>query len=190
AMSFLGLGKLWTAIGGMTIGSYAIGTAIQGMIVSYAFGRVAEHFADEPNIDLSNFAKNIKTNSQSNSTTIPVIYGEALVGGVEWRAISGTNNERLHRVLVLAEGEIESVEKVFLNDNDVTEGDYATLVGVEKKYGTLDQTSSSTLASVDGWDSTSQGKGIAYIAVAIDFDADVFASGLPTLTALVKGKKV
>mgnify|MGYP003131519999 CR=1 FL=1 len=189
-MSFLGIGKIWTAIGKMAIGSYAIGTAIQGMIVSYAFGRITEAFADEPNIDLSNFAKNIKTNSQSNSRTIPVIYGESLVGGTEWRAISGANNERLHRVLVLGEGEIESVEKVFLNDKDVTQGDYATLVGVEKKFGTLDQTPSSTLTSVEGWDATSQGKGIAYIAVAIDFDSDVFASGLPTLTALVKGKKV
>ena len=43
---------------------------------------------------------------------------------------------------------------------------------------------------IPDWTPAHTGAGVAYIAVRLDYDADAFPSGLPTLTAQVKGKRV
>jgi hypothetical protein len=71
--------------------------------------------------DFNNFEKGILLNHQSNDQSIPVVYGERKVGGTRvFVETSGTDNEYLYVALVLCEGEIESVEKIFIDDKEVT----------------------------------------------------------------------
>lgn len=181
------LGGLWSKIGSIAY----VGTAIQGMIVSYAIGRVTEALGMmDQEQGSQNFNQGIKTNNTSNTYAIPVVYGSRKVGGSEWRAVSGANNEYLYRVMVLSEGEIESIDAVYLNDKDVTDSRYANLVEVEKRFGTESQQVSTFMSNVEGWDSNATGKKVAYLVAKLKYDQDVFTSGLPTLTAEIKGRKV
>ena len=71
--------------------------------------------------DFNNFEKGILLNHQSNDMSIPIVYGERKVGGTRvFVETSGSDNEFLYIALVLCEGEIESVDKIYIDDKEVT----------------------------------------------------------------------
>ena len=72
-------------------------------------------------------AKGVLVNKISANASIPIIYGTRKVGGnVVFIETSGTDNEFLYMALVLSEGEIHDITKIFINDNEVTwSGDIA-----------------------------------------------------------------
>lgn len=164
------------------------------IVVSFAIGKVMEALQPNPHLDIPKFNDGLKLNNTSNVAPIPVVYGRARVGGSEFRAVTGNNNENLLRCLVLCEGEIEAVENVYLNDRLTTDTSttptLASKVTQQTKLGTQTQTSSTLMAGFSQWTTNHKGKGIAYIVLSLLYDRDVFASGLPTITADVKGKKV
>ena len=190
----------WTWIGGLAVSvggtSIAIGTAIQSAIISYGIGRVLETFApDQPTDFGGTFDRSLKVNNTSNVQVIPIIYGTRIIGGSEYRAVTGTNNDFLWRVMVLSEGECDSVEAVYLNDRDIsTDEEYQGLVNYEFVSGKDEQDALEALLEgenkINGWDGTFKGNGTCYIAVRLKYDSDVFSSGLPTLTVKLKGKKI
>jgi hypothetical protein len=180
------IGKAWKALGSFKIAGVAV---LQQAVVSFAIGQVLQKLG-EKKVQATELDSSIKLNNTSNVSPIPVIYGTRIVGGSEYRAVSGTDNKFLHRCLVLSEGEIDSIPKIYLNDISYDDPKWEQKAIVQKRFGTLTQTVSSIMEETIGWDSTFKGAGIAYIAVKMEYDRDVFASGLPTLTAKVKGKKV
>ena len=110
--------------------------------------------------------------------------------------------------LVLSEGEIDDVSSIFVNDNQVTfTGDLAdntqvtvassdanffdseSLITVEPHFGSDTQTASSLLSTLSSWTSNHRLRGLAYLAIRFTWNADKFGS-LPTVQAIVKGKKV
>lgn len=46
------------------------------------------------------------------------------------------------------------------------------------------------LANIPGWTSAHRLRGIAYLYVRLEYDADIFPLGIPNVAAIVKGKKV
>ena len=67
--------------------------------------------------DFNNYEKGILLNHQSNDQSIPIVYGERKVGGTRvFVETSGTDNEYLYIALALCEGEIESVDKIYVDD--------------------------------------------------------------------------
>ena len=166
---------------------------IRQVVLSYAIGKVAESLQPDPEIP-EPFKERLKLNNTSNVSPIPIVYGRARVGGSEFRAVYGTDNKYLLRCLVLSEGEIEAVENTYLNDrlstDTETEPTLASKVSIEIKKGSQNQSSSTFMANHSQWNTNFKGKGVAYIVARLEFDRDVFASGLPTLTCDVKGKKV
>ena len=75
-------------------------------------------FGDTP---MDNYEKGILLNKQSNDASIPVIYGERMLGGIRiFLETSGTNNSDLYMALVLCEGEINSIEQILVDDKLVT----------------------------------------------------------------------
>lgn len=181
-----------SAFAATTVGGFIVGTA-----VSMGIGYIAQKFGEEERDNMSD-AFGLKTNSISNVAPIRIIYGERVVGGTERRFVSGENNKYLWRVLVLCEGEIDAVTNVYLNDHDVDtyedeDGNlvYADLVDWWVHTGTEGQAADDNLvAAVEDWSPDHRGYGVAYIVVRIEYDHDVFSSGLPVLTAKVRGRKV
>jgi len=161
-------------------------------------------------------AKGVLVNKFSSNAHIPVVYGTRKVGGnVVFLETSGTDNEFLYMALIVSEGEIDDITKIFVNDNEVTfDGDIAdntqrsvassdanyfkapdadssaeSLITVEPHYGTDSQSASSLLDELSSWTSNHRLRGLAYIALKFKWNSDAFGS-LPTVNAIVKGRKV
>ena len=161
-------------------------------------------------------AKGVLVNKFSANSHIPVVYGTRKVGGnVVFLETSGTDNEFLYMAIILSEGEIEDITKIFVNDNEVTfDGDIAdntqrsvassdanyfkapdddssaeSLITIEPHYGTDSQTASSLLSGLSSWTSNHRLRGLAYIALKFKWNGDAFGS-LPSVNAIVKGRKV
>ena len=165
---------------------------VQGMITSYAINKVCEELGMyDQDFSSASYERGVKANNTKNTYPIPIVYGERIVGGSEYRSIEGEDNKHLHRILCLCEGEIDSIPKVFLNDKDIdTIPEYNALVRVDKHTGEESQTvNTNALSEITKWDSSMTANGLAYIHMRLTFDRDVFTS-IPKFTALVKGKKV
>ena len=160
--------------------------------------------------DFNNFEKGILLNHQSNDMSIPVVYGTRKIGGTRvFVETSGTDNEFLYIALVLCEGEIDSVEKIYIDDKEVTwsgaltndtsrtvassDGNFykdsTSLIEVKAHTGTDVQGQCSLLGQLDNWTSNHKLQGIAYLSLKFKWNQDAFA-GLPNIKALVKGRKV
>ena len=160
--------------------------------------------------DFNNFEKGILLNHQSNDMSIPVVYGERKIGGTRvFVETSGADNEFLYIALVLCEGEIESVDKIYIDDKEVTwsgtladdtlrtvgsgDGNFykdsTSLISVKCHYGTDSQAQCDLLGTLTNWTTNHRLRGLAYISLKIKWNQDAFA-GLPNIKALIKGKKV
>ena len=162
--------------------------------------------------------KGILVNKQSNNASIPVVYGERLIGGTRiFISTSGTDNIYLYVALVLCEGEINSIEEIRVDDKVVTfdgaltdgtqrnvassdsnffkadpnvsgSSSESTII-IEPHFGTDGQSASTLLSTLSDWGSNHKLSGICYLALRFKWNADVFG-GIPTVQAKIKGKKV
>ena len=142
-----------------------------------------------------------------------IIYGKTKVGGVVvYNEATGTDNKFLHRIIAVAGHEVESFDRIYIDDahidfsdlgasgnvgtvvdqDDTTSDRYNGKLRIQVAYGTPTQAANADLVTQsDGlWTASHKLSGIAYIYVRLAFDADVYPNGIPTFTAEVKGKKV
>jgi len=160
--------------------------------------------------DFEETEKGILVNKQSNNASLPVVYGERLVGGTRvFIETSGTDNEFLYIALVLSEGEINSIEEIRVDEKVVTFSgaltdntqrtvassdsnfykDGQSYITIEPHFGTDGQSASSLLSTLSSWGSNHKLSGICYLALKFKWNADVFG-GVPIVQAKIKGKKV
>jgi len=162
--------------------------------------------------DVEQNAKGVLVNKFSANAHIPVVYGTRKVGGnVVFLETSGADNQYLYMALILSEGEIDSVQSLFVNDQQVTlsgaltDGTRRTvsasdsnfydtensnsLITVEAFLGTDTQTASSLLDQRQSWTTNHRLRGLAYLALRFEWNADKFGS-VPNVQAIIKGKKV
>lgn len=131
-----------------------------------------------------------------------IIYGQTRIGGVVvYQALTtGTStDDQLHRVIAFAGHEVDSFEAIYLNDVQLTldgsgnvtaPSEYVGKVRVKTHTGAADQTADADLVSeVTEWTTAHRLQGIAYAYVRFE-DAAAFETGVPVVTALIKGKKV
>ena len=156
------------------------------------------------------FERGLLVNKQSNDANIPVIYGERLTGGTRvFMETSGTDNTYLYMAIVMAEGEINDIEEIRVDDKIVTfasalsdgtevevdSGDAnfyknsESLIRVEPHYGSDGQSASSLLSTLSSWGSNHKLSGLCYLAIRLKWNQDAFA-GLPKIQAKIQGKKV
>lgn len=131
-------------------------------------------------------------NKQSNIEPIPVVYGKRKIGGTRvFVATSGSDNEYLYVVLALCEGEIQAIDEVYIDDVISTDSRFTGYLDIYKYLGTDAQTANTTFVNANiGWTSSHKLSGVAYLAIRFKFNADVYASGIPTVHAVIRGKKV
>tara|TARA_R100001086_G_scaffold137798_1_gene72008 strand:- start:3657 stop:5750 length:2094 start_codon:yes stop_codon:yes gene_type:complete len=160
--------------------------------------------------DFDSFEKGILLNKQSNDASIPVVYGERLVGGTRvFLETSGTDNEFLYMALVMCEGEINSIEEIRVDDKTVSfdgalsdntqrsvassDGNFykdsVSYITVEPHLGSDGQSASSLLSTLSSWGSNHKLSGLAYLALKFKWNQDIFG-GIPKVQAKIKGKKV
>ena len=132
------------------------------------------------------------------------IYGEVRKGGVvTCYEATGDENIYLHQIICLAGHELNSIGNIYIDDQVATfSGNFVTTAGSGseqvnwdskiriKKYDGSQTTADSDLVSETSATSSFKGLGIAYLYVRYEYDQDVFVNGLPTVTAVLQGKKV
>jgi hypothetical protein len=137
----------------------------------------------------------VLVNKESNIEPIPVIYGERRVGGVRvfvsTKDVSGGDkNEYLYIALAMAEGEVESITDIYIDDTPITDSKFTGLYTINVHTGADNQAYDPLLTEANaGWSSDHKLSGIAYLAIKLKWDQDAFG-GVPEITAVVKGRKV
>ena len=129
-----------------------------------------------------------------------IIYGEMRVGGVISFLEATDNNDKLHQLVTIAGHEVNSIGQVYVDDlavtvssNEVTDTKYANKIEVYFGKGTTATDSSlhtALIANSDSWTSSHLQTGRAKMYTEFTYDQDVFGAGLPSITAVVQGRKV
>lgn len=186
------IGALWAQLGGIYIGTFAAGAAVQSLIIATALNSAASAIF-KTGQGSSNYNAGLKLNNADNSASISVLYGTRELGGTEiYRGVSGENNKYFHRIMVIAEGEIDGIEAVYYNDTDVDEEDtFDGLINYTFHSGTDDQAADEDMVrDIADWTEAHTVSGVAYIYMRTEYSAAAFPTGMPTLTVKVRGRKV
>ena len=162
--------------------------------------------------------KGLLTNIREAAAPADIVYGQVRKGGVvTYLESTGDSNNFLHMFITLAGHEVEEIGDIYINDKkanfgtlllaeyviDAADGPdidtYNAKILIKKFTGAANQNIYNTLNS-DPYmalgstgpniPSTFTGKGVACLYVRLTYDSDVFTQGIPTFTAVVKGKKV
>ena len=198
-----------TIIGGITVGSLAY-TAITSFAIN-ALTKKSLKKAQAAAASLAAAQKGYGTNvnAVSPASDHAIIYGTQRVGGVIFYRSITNDQQYLHTLLAFAGHECEEIGTVYadnvaltLDGNGfVTNDDFQikdadgnvvnSALRINKHLGTSTQAADADLVAEDSaWTASHRAKGIAYIYIRAEFSGDVFPQGLPTFSAIVKGKKV
>ncbi len=129
-----------------------------------------------------------------------LIYGRCKVSGtIVFMHTTGAKNQYLHLVIVLAGHEVDAITDIYFNDelvelngSNVPTGKYATVALINKHRGDSGATADSDLVADCGglWTTDHKLSGCAYLAIKLLWSPDLFPNGLPTISAIIRGKKV
>ncbi len=206
---FSGIAKTFTKIKGFFQTNPLVSLGVTVFLAWILRPKVPE-IEDFGTNEFDDFERGILLNKQSNDANIPVIYGERLVGGTRvFMETSGTDNTYLYMAIAMAEGEINSIEEIRIDDKVVTfasslsdgtevevgSGDSnfyknsESLIRIQPFFGTDSQSASSLLSTLSSWGSNHRLRGICYLALRFKWNQDAF-TGIPKVQAKIKGKKV
>ena len=206
---FSGIAKTFTKIKGFFQTNPLVSLGVTVFLAWILRPKVPE-IEDFGTNEFDDFERGILLNKQSNDANIPVIYGERLVGGTRvFMETSGTDNTYLYMAIAMAEGEINSIEEIRVDDKVVTFAssladntevevassdanffkNSASLIRLEPHFGSDGQSASSLLSTLSSWGSNHKLSGLAYLAIRFTWNQDAF-TGIPKVQAKVQGKKI
>jgi len=162
-----------------------------------------------PEFDSPEEEKGVLINKSSNNAQIPVVYGTRQIGITRvLMESSGADNNYLYIAGVLCEGEINAITSITVDDKEVTFDGALTHgtvrevassddnfykgsshIQIQSFMGKDDQVASSVLSTLTNWTSTHKLSGVAYVALRLKWDQDIFGN-IPTIKVTVQGKKV
>tara|TARA_R110002153_G_scaffold273084_1_gene442966 strand:- start:1836 stop:4427 length:2592 start_codon:yes stop_codon:yes gene_type:complete len=178
---------------GLTVGGI-VGYVAISIVTSWALQALA------PKQDFGAVgSQGILVNQKNPISPHKFVYGQARVGGtITYYETTGGNNKFLHQIITLTGHEVEEIGDIYLNDEVVTwdastglvDGRWKDKIRIRKHLGDQTTPDADLLAESNQIDGAFVGNGISYLYVRYEFDQDVFANGIPLITAVVKGKKV
>ena len=185
--------------------TYAVGVAVVATVSAVAINAVVQD-------KLKGLNQTGKSRGLTNNIDpvgdFELVYGEVRKGGLITYAEVSSDNVYLHRFLVLAGHEVDSIGDIYIQDEIVSfasgsEGYVTTGAGgtnwgqkiyIKKFTGSPTQNIYSDLQSLTnkptGITSSFKGQGIACLYIRMEYDADIFSGGIPLFTAKVRGKKI
>ena len=206
----MGIGKLFNKVVSVFTGGNPLVSLGISLFLAWILRPKVPEIEDFGTNEFDDFERGILLNKQSNDANVPIIYGERLVGGTRvFMETSGTDNTYLYMAIVMAEGEINSIEEVRVDDKAVTfasslsDGtevevgssdsnffkNSESLIRIQPFFGTDGQSASSLLSTLSSWGSNHRLRGLCYLALRFKWNQDAF-TGIPKVQAKIKGKKV
>ena len=163
------------------------------MVANTVMSLTANKKGRDPQQTQKSLSRGLLANTCDTAAVIPVVYGRQRIGiNRAYLHISGSDNETIHLIGILCEGEIEGVAvidgvpQVYIGDKIYTT--YGSLVSYEIFTGSSTQNVCATLhAAVPEW--TDPLRYTAYIYMQLKYDQDYFQN-LPDITVILDGKKV
>lgn len=150
--------------------------------------------------DLSSQLRGQLVTSRSPAADARVVYGKTRLGGtIVYMETTGQKNETMHMGMVLVGHEINSISRVYVNDEPYTLTTSGNIFTIDYKGSTsainfdyaLGTSTQSAMELFSGTTAeTYQFKGLATLGARLVFDQDKFPQGLPNITAEIEGKKV
>lgn len=129
-----------------------------------------------------------------------VIYGRTRVGGsLVYAETSGDKDQNLNILVVFAGHAIDGYEELWFNDQLLAkastgwaiESQFANYAQIELHDGTQTTASTQMTERTHGaWTADHKLLGCAYVFITMYYDEAKYASGIPTVKAVIKGKKV
>ena len=197
---------------GVTVATASFTAFAVGLATQVVLGAALRALTPKPSFSGAN--RGYQVNSSGSALDHQIIYGKVRVGGaIVYDEATGSTNEYLHRIVAVSGHEIQSFDRIYINDEYIDVSDlgsdgnvplvyssdglttsdrYNNKLRIQLALGTSGQVANPDLVSEsDGkWTSDYRLRGIAYMYVRMKFDANVYPSGIPVFTADVKGKKV
>ncbi|MDX1538820.1 phage tail protein [Arsukibacterium sp.] len=143
---------------------------------------------------------------QGSDHPIPVIYGTRKIGVIKVHKYvtdlsGGADNELLHLICVLCEGEIDAIEEVFFDGKSENDPQWRKdknnpaspkWFTVHRYLGAADQAVSfPAVSAIPNWGFDHKLSGLAYLYVVLQMDKDQSIwRGEPEITARVRGRKI
>ena len=173
--------------------------------VNFALGAALKALTPKPSVGgiggVGNSNRGYQTTAIGSALDHQIIYGKMRVGGARiYDEATGTNNKYLHRIIAVAGHEVEEFDEIYINDEIVTldgsgnvtsPSQYNGKVRIKLHYGASDQNADADLVAESAhWTDDHRLRGIAYMYIRLQFDADAFPNGIPQITSTVSGKKV
>jgi len=198
-----------TIIGGITVGSLAYTAVTAFAINALTKKSLAKARSAAASVAAAQKGYGTNVNAVSPASDHAIIYGQQRVGGVIFYRSITNDQQYLHTLIALAGHECEEIGTIYADnvaltldgDGFVTNDDFQikdadgnvvnSALRINKHLGTSTQAADADLVAEDSaWTASHAAKGIAYIYIRAEFSGDVFPQGLPTFSAVVKGKKV
>lgn len=159
--------------------------------------------------DLGKANKGTQVNARSSIADQEYVYGQVRKGGtIAHMEATGVDNKYLHIFVALAGHEVDEIGDIYLNDQVVTldangfvtSQDWNSKVFIKKFTGTSSQTVFDSINALSGTlgadgvpaaiDTNFKGRNIACVYMRLQYDQNAFSTGVPTVTAVVKGRKI
>jgi hypothetical protein len=172
----------------------------------YLIGRAVNSLAPKHPRGLG---RSLDANYASTDAGVPMVLGEARVGGLECipPITSGNNGEYLHRVIAVAGHQCQSFQTAYFDDTATALSDFGSVSGSDSDgvagsgagkfqnhvwlrtyLGTTTQNVDFILNAMSptAFPSTFRGRGITYAALRYKWDQDIYTS-IPSQTFVVRG---
>ena len=200
------------------VGSAAVATVIYyvgaTVVTSYAINALTKKAqkkaqAAAASVQAAQKGYGTNINAVAPASDHAIIYGTQRVGGVIFYRSITNDQQYLHTLLALAGHECEEIGTIYADDVALTlDGDgfvtndqfqikdadgnvVNSALRINKHLGGQNQAADADLVAEDSaWTASHRARGVAYIYIRAEFDTSVFPQGLPTFSAIVKGKKV
>lgn len=202
-----------TAILGTTL-SVVAGYAAYTAVTAYAINALTKKAqkkaqAAAASVQAAQKGYGTNVNAVAPASDHAIIYGQQRVGGVIFYRSITNDQQYLHTLLALAGHECEEIGTIYADnvaltldgDGFVTNDQFQikdadgnvvnSALRINKHLGTSGQSADADLVAEDtAWTTDHRARNVAYIYIRAEFDTSVFPQGLPTFSAIVKGKKV
>lgn len=185
-----------------TAGTFLIGTA-----VSVGLSYLSRAFTKKPSGgSASSSATTLQISLDANRSRVLVLGERAVAGSLHYFCRSGPQQENLDLIIVLADHEIDSVQKIWVNDlpvaTDLSSGFQNVpefhdkwgfpMISMHLYKGTLDQPADYTTVAASGgqWTEDHRLLGCAYVHVRVILNPETFNGQVPTFKFLLRGAKL
>jgi hypothetical protein len=181
-------------------GVLTVGFSLTAFAGSLVLGAISYALTPKPKAPA--FSQDVRGSNVSvrqSDLTRQFVYGHARVTRGYAHIQSTGLNGTMHMILILCEGELRSINEIWVNDyvippdwidsnGNITQGRYAGYMTIRKHLGGQFQAAdSSAVANMTAWTNDHRLQGTAYLYITMTKNQDVYPTGVPNFTAVVEG---